>query len=190
MVYVTEVLLTACEQDQERTSLVLLLLQQNQTSQQSAVSRPVWHKPLLRVQWKTPDDGQRHCPKHVEFYSKNKFEKLAHLVGFIIRIYHDARSPERQKPVWFIGGNVKWKFVIIQLFHTAWNKMPYERLERIWCGQTCSVPQKSTVQTTKCYSKRNESTVVTEHFALRWNTLNCLPHAALLFLTEINIWVL
>jgi len=25
-------------------------------------------------------------PKHVEFYSKNKFEKLVHLVGFIIRI--------------------------------------------------------------------------------------------------------
>jgi len=45
---------------------------------------------------KTPDDGQRNCPKHVEFYSKNKFDKLVHLVGFIIRIYHDARSPERQ----------------------------------------------------------------------------------------------
>jgi len=28
------------------------------------------------VQFKTPDDVQRKCPKHVEFYSKNKFEKL------------------------------------------------------------------------------------------------------------------
>jgi len=28
---------------------------------------------------KTLDDGQRNCPKHVEFYSKNKFEKLMHL---------------------------------------------------------------------------------------------------------------
>ena len=27
---------------------------------------------------------------------QNKCEKLLHLVGFIIRIYHDARSPERQ----------------------------------------------------------------------------------------------
>jgi len=45
---------------------------------------------------KTPDDRQRNCPKHVEFYSKNKFEKLLHTVGFIIRIYHDARPPERQ----------------------------------------------------------------------------------------------
>ena len=51
---------------------------------------------LLCVQWKTADDGQRNCPKHVEFYSKNKFEKLVRLVGFIIRIYHDARSPESQ----------------------------------------------------------------------------------------------
>jgi len=34
---------------------------------------------------KTPDDGQRNCPKHVEFHSKHKFEKLVHLVGFITR---------------------------------------------------------------------------------------------------------
>jgi len=47
---------------------------------------------------KTPDDGQRNCPKHVEFNSKNKFEKLVHLIGFIIRtFYHDARSPECKK---------------------------------------------------------------------------------------------
>jgi len=32
-----------------------------------------------------------------DFHSKNKFEKLVHLVGFDIRIYHDTRSPERQK---------------------------------------------------------------------------------------------
>jgi len=43
---------------------------------------------------KTPDDGQSNCPKHVVFYSKNKFEKLVYLVGFIIRIYHVARSLE------------------------------------------------------------------------------------------------
>ena len=47
---------------------------------------PIWHIPLLCVQWKTPDDGQRNCPKHVEFYWKNKFEKWVHLVGIIIRI--------------------------------------------------------------------------------------------------------
>jgi len=40
------------------------------------------------VQWKTPDDGQRNCPKHVDFHSKNKFKKLAYPVGFIIRNSH------------------------------------------------------------------------------------------------------
>jgi len=51
-----------------------------------AVSKTVWHVPLLYVQWKTPDGGQRNCPKHLEFHSKIKtFEKLVHLVGFIIR---------------------------------------------------------------------------------------------------------
>ena len=35
---------------------------------------------------KTPNDGQRNCPKNVEFHSKIKnFEKLVHLVGSIIR---------------------------------------------------------------------------------------------------------
>jgi hypothetical protein len=50
-----------------------------------AVCKPVWHVPLLCVQWKTPDDGQRNCPKHVECHSKYKFEKLVYLVSFIIR---------------------------------------------------------------------------------------------------------
>ena len=48
-----------------------------------AVSKPVWHIPLLCVQWKTPDDGQTNWLKHVEFHSKNKFEKSVHLVGCI-----------------------------------------------------------------------------------------------------------
>ena len=34
--------------------------------------------------------------KHVEFYSKNKFEKLELVVGFIIRMYRGARSAEHQ----------------------------------------------------------------------------------------------
>ena len=51
----------------------------------------------VRTVKKTPDDGQRNSPKHVDFYSRNEFEKLVHLIGFIVRIYHDTRSPERQK---------------------------------------------------------------------------------------------
>ena len=36
-------------------------------------------------------EKQRNCPKHVEFHSKNKFEKLVHVVGFIIRMDHIVR---------------------------------------------------------------------------------------------------
>ena len=42
-----------------------------------AVSKPVWHIPLLCVQWKIPDDGQRNCPKHVEFLSKINLRNFA-----------------------------------------------------------------------------------------------------------------
>jgi len=34
--------------------------------------------------------------RNMQFYSTNKFENLVHLVGFIIRIYRDARSLESQ----------------------------------------------------------------------------------------------
>ena len=83
----------------------------------------------------------RNCPKHVEFYSKNKFKKLTlilqtwriwwapnnaskwqmgfnsvfkglmHPVGFIIIIYHDARSPERQKCKSYVQNHGKPKSV-------------------------------------------------------------------------------
>jgi hypothetical protein len=33
----------------------------------------------------TVNDGQRNCPKQVQLHSKNKFEKLVHLVGFYYR---------------------------------------------------------------------------------------------------------
>ena len=38
---------------------------------------------MSNVQWKTPDDGQRNCPEHVDFLDKNKFGKMSASVGFI-----------------------------------------------------------------------------------------------------------
>jgi len=52
-------------------------------------SQAVWHIPLMCVQWKTPDDGKRNSPKHIDFYSKIEFEKLVHLVCFIVRAQRD-----------------------------------------------------------------------------------------------------
>ena len=44
----------------------------------------------------TPDDGQQICPKHVEIFIKNKFEKQCISLAFIIRICHNAWSTECQ----------------------------------------------------------------------------------------------
>jgi hypothetical protein len=68
---------TACEQDSVPS-----------WSCSQAVNKPLWHIHLLHVQWKTPDDGQRNCSKHVEFHYKNKLEKLVHLVYLL----HGAES--------------------------------------------------------------------------------------------------
>jgi len=38
-------------------------------TQQWCMYGMVWYG-MLYVQCETPDDGQRNCPKHVEFYSK------------------------------------------------------------------------------------------------------------------------
>ena len=38
---------------------------------------------MSNVQWRTPDDERRNCPKHVQFLDKNKFGKISASVGFI-----------------------------------------------------------------------------------------------------------
>jgi len=38
---------------------------------------------VVLVSGKIPDDGQRNCPKHVEFLDKNNFGKISASVGFI-----------------------------------------------------------------------------------------------------------
>jgi hypothetical protein len=32
--------------------------------------KPAWNLPMPNVQYKTRDDGQRRCPKHIEFYNR------------------------------------------------------------------------------------------------------------------------
>jgi len=56
-----------------------------------------------------------------------KFEKLVYLVGFIIRIYYHARTPEPQaqnqilsKMIYFIGSwNMRCEIQIIAVYHTV-----------------------------------------------------------------------
>ena len=88
-------------------------------SKQSA--KPIWHIPIAVCTVLTPDDGQRNCPKHVEFYSKNTFEKLLHLVSFIIRIL-------------FLGcilSSMHWHWCNMS-FYSAVKDWPDSETERTW----------------------------------------------------------
>jgi len=51
-----------------------------------AVYKPLWHIPLLCIQWKTPDDGQKNCPKHVEFQT-SYFIQLNAQLGCPLKLY-------------------------------------------------------------------------------------------------------
>jgi hypothetical protein len=42
-----------------------------------AVYKSVWLILSLSVQWITPDDEQRNCPKHVEFHFQNKIWEIS-----------------------------------------------------------------------------------------------------------------
>jgi len=76
---------------------------------------------------KIPDDRQRNCPKHVKFYSKNKFEKWVHLVGFNRRVSF----------VWHTGYVMEYKIysvVGLQYFHGIRKfslKMIYDRPKHV-----------------------------------------------------------
>jgi hypothetical protein len=57
------------------------------------------------VQWKTPNDGQRNYPKHVEFLDKN-FWEISASVGFIKRIFFTMHGHMNVKFDICVGRNV------------------------------------------------------------------------------------
>jgi hypothetical protein len=74
---------------------VIQVCRQLSSSSLKAVYKPVWHILLLNVQWITPDDGQRNCPKHVEFNFQNKIWEISASSWFYYtEICHNAWSHE------------------------------------------------------------------------------------------------
>jgi len=53
--------------------------------------------PVQNIQWKTPDDGQRNCPKHVDFCTRTNLEISASVGFYCKEICYDAPSYERKK---------------------------------------------------------------------------------------------
>ena len=123
--------------------------------------RAGWHIPLLCVQWKTPDDGQRNCSKHVESYSKYKFEKLMHLVSFIIRIFSRCTVTWRSKKYnIFLNFQSLLKLCCyIKLWNCLWHRAFLQKL--------VSSKAKNVLV---CYGRRSSDTIVTKDplYTLPW----------------------
>jgi len=62
-----------------------------------AVYKPVWHIPLLSVQWINSWWWTDELSETCRVSWQNKFVKLLHLVGFITKKFVNARSQEREK---------------------------------------------------------------------------------------------
>jgi hypothetical protein len=56
--------------DRQLSSSSRMELQFHPDSAWKLFYKPVWHVPSLSVQWITPDNRQRKCPKHIAFHSK------------------------------------------------------------------------------------------------------------------------
>ena len=93
-------------------------------------------------------DGQRNCSKYVEFYSKNKFEKLVDLVRFIIRnpppIFHlvpnlvqyfHFAGYKHNRGFYFntvINYNVQWSQTNIETGNTIFSLIQQSELSVRW----------------------------------------------------------
>ena len=98
-----------------------------------AVSKLVWHIPLLCVQWKTPDDGQRNCPKHVEFYCKNLSRcTVTWKSNIVINRCAEKRRPTNVKNLplrWSTHHGGVWSFGNHNMSVVAHLRPPYSKEE-------------------------------------------------------------
>jgi hypothetical protein len=65
--------------------------------------------PDPNVQWIIPEDGQRNCPKHVEFRTRINLGISASVSSYCKEICYDARSHGRKILTYFIIHSQKFK---------------------------------------------------------------------------------
>ena len=77
---------------------------------------------MPNVQQKTPDDGQRSCPKHVEFYDriklgnqcfwfvikKKKVQKISSSLSKCAKILKISRTSRQKKHCYYLRTNINW----------------------------------------------------------------------------------
>ena len=80
---------------------------------------------MPNVQWKTPDDRQRNCPKHVEFRTGINLE-ISASVGFIV------------KKFLMMHGHMKVKFDLFMIYSFYRFQLPDTKLRSGWLGNVVS----------------------------------------------------
>jgi hypothetical protein len=116
----------------------------------------------------------------VDFYSKNKFEKLVHLIGFIIRIYHDARYSKCQN----IGSIVNWCWKLLLLLtvisHTlvwfsswcvssSWSSTPYFQYKFLSLNLAADPFSTAVFKSTKSWILRAIKVLILPAFVQKWS---------------------
>ena len=82
----------------EHSAMVYVIQACRQLSSRTSVYKPVWHIPVLSVQWINSWWWTETLSETCRVSCQNKFGKLVHLVGFYYKeICYDARSHERKK---------------------------------------------------------------------------------------------
>jgi hypothetical protein len=95
------------------------------------VVKTAWHTPVPNVQWKTTDDGQRNCPKYVDFLDKNKFWKLVSLLvllkrnwpWWLVRLIERWRSADMEQWLLILYSFVQLWF--LSMIHCPWTSRFY-----------------------------------------------------------------
>ena len=93
------------------------------------------------------------------FIPQINFEKLVHLVGFIIRIYHDARSPERQiHPILFTQKPFLQLFFIIR----PNNDDDYCFYSSVWFHCVSKLDNRSVIENRRSEQERTNNVIYPE----------------------------
>jgi hypothetical protein len=120
--------------------LVLVLILVPSWSCSKAVYKPLWHTPLLNVQWINSWWWTEEISEACRFSWQNKFVKLVHLVGFIIKKDHSVYVPLclMQSRMRHLTHSYHWSIFV--KYSSLWSMYAKCLSENVWCCPvSCSI---------------------------------------------------
>ena len=117
--------------------LVLVLILVPSWSCSKAVCKPLWHIPLLNVQWIKSWWWTEELSEACRVSCQNKFVKLVHLVGFVIKKDHSVYVPLclMQSRTRHLTHSHRWSNFVKR--SSLWSVNANCLSEDVWC---CTLP--------------------------------------------------